>query len=142
MTPDYLAAIGRRLYGDEWQMPLADALGVADRTVRRWAAGSSPVPASVAAALAAAIEAWRLIIPDGVRLTEGRDDVGRDATAIVRLALERLGVDVRVVAVSGSDPARRACGGTPEMKEPRRPEPTGPRSGRKRPAAHTADPAD
>lgn len=44
MTPARLSAIGRALYGDRWQSALAAALGVADRTVRRWAAGTSPVP--------------------------------------------------------------------------------------------------
>lgn len=44
MTPERLAEIGRALYGPQWQTPLAAALGVADRTVRRWMAGSAPVP--------------------------------------------------------------------------------------------------
>ena len=31
--------VGRALYGPRWQSDLARALGVSDRTVRRWAAG-------------------------------------------------------------------------------------------------------
>ena len=46
-----LVACGRALYGDRWQSPLARDLGVADRTMRRWVAGSHPVPEGIAADL-------------------------------------------------------------------------------------------
>lgn len=46
-----LLACGRALYGDRWQSPLARDLGVADRTMRRWVAGSHPVPEGIAADL-------------------------------------------------------------------------------------------
>lgn len=46
-----LLACGRALYGDRWQSPLARDLGVADRTMRRWVAGSYPVPEGIAADL-------------------------------------------------------------------------------------------
>lgn len=49
MTPDTLAAIGRALYGERWQTALAHDLGVTDRTMRRWAAGASPVPDGIEA---------------------------------------------------------------------------------------------
>ena len=42
-----LAKCGRALYGPQWQTPLAQALGVADRTVRRWARGDTPTPVGV-----------------------------------------------------------------------------------------------
>jgi hypothetical protein len=38
-------------FGHEWQTPLARALGVSPRTVRRWAAGRTPIPASAWAEL-------------------------------------------------------------------------------------------
>lgn len=44
MTPDLLREIGEALYGSRWQSDLARALNVADRTMRRWAAGDFPVP--------------------------------------------------------------------------------------------------
>ncbi len=47
MTPAGLAAVGAALYGPLWQTELARQLGVNDRTVRRWLAGASPVPAGV-----------------------------------------------------------------------------------------------
>jgi predicted transcriptional regulator len=34
-----LADTGRALYGERWQSEIARALGVSDRTVRRWVAG-------------------------------------------------------------------------------------------------------
>ena len=48
-----LAEIGEALYGERWQTALAHELGVADRTVRRWVAGDSPVPPCVASPQAA-----------------------------------------------------------------------------------------
>ena len=42
-----LAECGETLYGPRWQSALAADLGVADRTVRRWVAGTSDVPAGL-----------------------------------------------------------------------------------------------
>lgn len=39
--PQPLDRIGTALYGPRWQSELARALGVADRTVRRWAASGA-----------------------------------------------------------------------------------------------------
>lgn len=39
-----LVECGEALYGPRWQAELARDLGVADRTVRRWVAGTSEVP--------------------------------------------------------------------------------------------------
>jgi hypothetical protein len=47
MTPDLLREVGEALYGPRWQSDLAADLGVTDRTVRRWAAGSTPMPDGV-----------------------------------------------------------------------------------------------
>ncbi len=44
---ELLVACGEALYGPQWQTPMARDLEVADRTVRRWVAGSSPVPAGL-----------------------------------------------------------------------------------------------
>jgi hypothetical protein len=43
MTPT-LETIGQALYGNQWQRDLARALGVADRTMRRWYSGATPIP--------------------------------------------------------------------------------------------------
>lgn len=43
-TPDTLADIGRALYGERWQSPLAEALGINRETLRRWLTGSSHLP--------------------------------------------------------------------------------------------------
>lgn len=42
-----LHEIGGALWGPRWQSEMAREMAVADRTVRRWAAGATPVPAGV-----------------------------------------------------------------------------------------------
>lgn len=42
-----LAECGEALYGPRWQSELARDLAVSDRTVRRWVAGTSEVPAGL-----------------------------------------------------------------------------------------------
>ncbi len=54
MNRDLLIDVGVALYGAQWQTQLADALGVADRTVRRWIAGQS-IPEGVRADLRALV---------------------------------------------------------------------------------------
>lgn len=39
-----LAECGKALYGPRWQSDLARDLGVSDRTMRRWVAGTHDVP--------------------------------------------------------------------------------------------------
>ena len=48
-VPDLLARLGGALYGPgRWQLKVAEALGVYDRTVRRWVAGDCvPSPATI-----------------------------------------------------------------------------------------------
>lgn len=41
ISPGELADIGEALFGDRWQRQLAEALGVNERTVRRWYAGTA-----------------------------------------------------------------------------------------------------
>ena len=38
MTPAELSALARSIYGPDWRVPLATALGVTDRTIRKWLA--------------------------------------------------------------------------------------------------------
>lgn len=42
-----LVECGEALYGLQWQSALARDLRVSDRTMRRWVANTSPVPASL-----------------------------------------------------------------------------------------------
>lgn len=53
---DRLAQAGQLLYGDWWHTRLAHALGVARKTVQRWANGEQPVPAGVWGDLKALLE--------------------------------------------------------------------------------------
>lgn len=58
---EILEVAGRNLFGPQWQSPLARELDVADRTVRRWAAGQA-IPPGVWAALVVLLEGRRMMI--------------------------------------------------------------------------------
>jgi hypothetical protein len=47
---------GEALYGPQWQSAVARDLDVADRTVRRWIAGTTPVPIGIYAELAELVQ--------------------------------------------------------------------------------------
>ncbi|MFO1185820.1 MAG: hypothetical protein U1E56_13715 [Bauldia sp.] len=44
MSAALLTRVGEALFGARWQSALAAELGVADRTMRRWAAGDTAIP--------------------------------------------------------------------------------------------------
>lgn len=44
LTPEGLEAIGQSLFGQHWAADMARRFGVADRTVRRWVAGTRDIP--------------------------------------------------------------------------------------------------
>jgi hypothetical protein len=67
MTPTTLRAVGEALYGPRWQCELARELAVADRTIRRWAAGTSPIP-DIRAELLAVLRARQMDWRDAVAL--------------------------------------------------------------------------
>lgn len=46
-----IADIGQALWGTQWQTDMAKALDVSDRTVRRWVAGTTPIPRGIYADL-------------------------------------------------------------------------------------------
>ena len=47
MTADELRRSGEALSGPRFQRTLANALGINERTIRRWVAGARPVPSGV-----------------------------------------------------------------------------------------------
>jgi len=51
LTPRELETVGQALFGERWQTPMARALDVADRTVRRWLAGDDAPSPGIAADL-------------------------------------------------------------------------------------------
>lgn len=54
MTPDELAAAGKKLFGYGWQTRMAGKLGVDGSSVRRYLSGAVPIPGPVKAA----VECW------------------------------------------------------------------------------------
>jgi hypothetical protein len=61
-----LQSAGEALYGPRWQSDLARALGVSDRTMRRWVA-SDDVPDGVWAEIRALVKARRGTLTDVLR---------------------------------------------------------------------------
>jgi hypothetical protein len=59
VTPDELGDVGRLLYGERWQSPLAAALGINDRTIRYWLAGTNRPEIKHVRALIALLERSR-----------------------------------------------------------------------------------
>lgn len=57
MRDGLLEQCGEALYGSLWQTELSRALGVSDRTVRRWASGKTPVPRAVWDEIASVMDA-------------------------------------------------------------------------------------
>jgi hypothetical protein len=47
MTPDTFARLGELIHGERWVHRLAKDLGVDERTIRRWAAGTSAIKPGV-----------------------------------------------------------------------------------------------
>jgi hypothetical protein len=47
MSSELLKRIGEFIYGDQWQAPLARDLDVGERSMRRWVAGTDPIPNGV-----------------------------------------------------------------------------------------------
>ena len=62
---ELLTACGEALYGPQWQSPLARELGVSDRTVRRWVAGTSDMPTGITTDLLRITQA-RAVALDGL----------------------------------------------------------------------------
>ena len=56
-SSDHLAAVGRALYGERWQTPLANDLNVNERTLRRWLAEDDAFTAEYDAARKATCQA-------------------------------------------------------------------------------------
>jgi len=65
MTATELRMIGECLYGELWQSQLARALGVNDRTVRRWAIGKG-APGTYASAMIGLLAHRRAAIDDAL----------------------------------------------------------------------------
>jgi DNA-binding XRE family transcriptional regulator len=54
---NHLIQVGEALYGPRFQRELAEALGVNERTMRRWVAGDFEPPASIEGELNALVRA-------------------------------------------------------------------------------------
>lgn len=67
---DVLRLAGQALYGERWQMPLSRDLGVSDRMIRYWAAGSHDLPEEIADRLLGALRQRSVKVGDVIALIE------------------------------------------------------------------------
>lgn len=59
MTPEQLHAAATALYGEHYREPLRQELDVGERILRRWLAGSAPIPDGIGEEVAALLETKR-----------------------------------------------------------------------------------
>lgn len=72
MSLRLISDIGRSLWGDRWQTDMARAIGVSDRTVRRWVDGSAEPAVGVY------IDLLRLVIERASDLDDLIDRIKRE----------------------------------------------------------------
>lgn len=72
-----LIATGRALYGPLWQSALSRDLGVSDRTMRRWVAGTRNLPSGLR------VDLLRLCIDHAAQLDGLADQLRRPEAALV-----------------------------------------------------------
>lgn len=110
MTKADLEVHGRALFGERWQSPLARALGMSDRHMRRLVAGEAPITDGISRDVTRLLGRRRAeqtldLIDDlaakhgraaEIALTRGRDAVGREATKLVAKALAARGIKVTI----------------------------------------------
>lgn len=117
MTPDELRAVGASLYGPEWQSPMARALGVNPRTIRKLVAGETRISPAMETAIRALTGAAD---PDALDVMRPRDawimgdgPVREDGSRIEYLIHGRRPRFIaRVAADDGDEDADRGTGVT------------------------------
>ena len=67
---------GEALYGSRWQTEISKAIGVSDRTIRRWIAGVDDMPAGVA------MDLWRIAEEHRLRLDDIIDRLKEASTPV------------------------------------------------------------
>ncbi len=66
--PSLLSRVGEALYGSHWQTDLAKAVGVSDRTMRRWVAEPGSVPRGLYMDLLNLVVERQVVLDDLVEL--------------------------------------------------------------------------
>jgi hypothetical protein len=73
MRPETLRDVGEALYGSEWKAPLATALDVNYRNVRRWAAGDKEIPPNIVGDLVDLCRQAQADLGELIRIMEADD---------------------------------------------------------------------
>jgi hypothetical protein len=58
LSKELLRRVGEFMYGEQWQAPLSRDLGVGERSMRRWMAGTDQIPSGVWRDLGSRLEIW------------------------------------------------------------------------------------
>jgi hypothetical protein len=58
LSKELLQRVGKFIYGEQWQASLARDLGVGERSMRRWVAGTDEIPRGVWCDLGSRLEIW------------------------------------------------------------------------------------
>ncbi|HEE9631286.1 TPA: hypothetical protein R8E83_003567 [Escherichia coli] len=73
-----MIAVGKVVYGDQWQSPLSRALGVSDRTIRNFISGRSRIPADLSLRLIVAMNTEMEKIKSAISIIESDKMKGED----------------------------------------------------------------
>lgn len=75
-----MARVGEMVYGNNWQSPISRALGINDRTIRRYAAGTSNIGSEFSSRLLAAMEHEMNKIKSAIEIIESDKMSGDDVS--------------------------------------------------------------
>ncbi|UAN18597.1 MULTISPECIES: helix-turn-helix domain-containing protein [Enterobacter] len=69
MDKNQLIAAGEAAFGSRWQTDMAEALGVSDRTVRKWVSGDNRIPAKLSADIVIMLKNRKFKIEEAIAMT-------------------------------------------------------------------------
>ncbi|HHS9967632.1 TPA: hypothetical protein ACTW6G_002910 [Raoultella ornithinolytica] len=75
-----MTAVGKLVYGENWQSPLSRAMDIDSRTIRRFVSGHSKIPANLSPRLLAAMEHEMEKIKSAIELINSDKMRGDDIT--------------------------------------------------------------
>lgn len=80
-----MSKVGEAVYGSNWQSPLSRALGINDRTIRRYAAGTSNIGSEFSERLLSAMEHEMNKLKTAIEIIES-DKINGDDVSIEMIA--------------------------------------------------------
>lgn len=75
-----MIAVGKAVYGDNWQSPISRSLNISDRTIRNFISGKSRIPADMSARLLFAMELELIKIKTAIEIVNSDKMRGEDVS--------------------------------------------------------------